>query len=194
MKKSLSSERSRNRLGAARRFLSNATRGESGMFMAQRTTMKSFYCTVQSHNRGSGLGKDRSLAETTVDNGGNSSCHSDHEICSSMPPLQRIEQTNKQAIPEENANHDDYNRASKRHKSSPKQMYLDLGQRDFGKQTICDTCGMLCVHGLSEDAKEHHKTCRDFLHGVAFFAKNARVVARGNQGVIVEVRPMIFFK
>ena len=73
-------------------------------------------------------------------------------------------------------------------KASLQQLYLDLGQRDFAKQTICETCGMLFVHGLSEDAKEHKKMCHNFLHGVPFYAaKTARVVARSELGVVVEV-------
>lgn len=198
MRKSSSSDRSKKRV-------SNPARGQSGLFMAQRTTMKSFYRTVQSQ-KVSGLGKNRALVETAlVVDGTNNRCHSDHAISLPMPAgLQISNNNNKQTTPVScdkyhaptthrsgEGPHDDA-RAPKRQKaSSPKQMYLDLGQRDFGKQTICDTCGMLCVHGLSEDAREHQKTCRDFLHGVTFSAKNARVVARGKQGVIVEVRPQL---
>lgn len=74
-----------------------------------------------------------------------------------------------------------------------KQMYLDLGQRDFAKQTICQTCGMLFVHGLSEDAQQHKKICQDFLQGVPLFnATSARVVERRKGGdLIVEVRNII---
>jgi hypothetical protein len=67
------------------------------------------------------------------------------------------------------------------------QMYLDLGQRNFAMQTICQTCGMLFVHGLSEDALQHKKICQDYLQGIPFNAKNARVVERRNGDIIVEV-------
>jgi hypothetical protein len=67
------------------------------------------------------------------------------------------------------------------------QMYLDLGQRDFAMQTICQTCGMLFVHGLSEDALQHKKICQDYLQGIPFNAKNARVVERRKGDIIVEV-------
>lgn len=70
------------------------------------------------------------------------------------------------------------------------QMYLDLGQRDFGKQTICKTCGMLFVHGLLEDTKQHKKVCDEFLYGVHFQTMHARVVRqvdKGTKAMIVEV-------
>ena len=88
------------------------------------------------------------------------------------------------------------------------QLYLDLGQRNFGKQTVCNICGMLFVHGVEEDAKEHERICKEIREGVAFqFQRKAcRVVAdfggtiasRGvdkaaiatnDGGYIVEVRP-----
>ena len=198
MGKSLSSECSKKRTAVTATDLpsSNAARGESGLFMAQRTTMKSFFSTLTSH-RVERLGKGHSLDKTIVKEGRTSNRSlSDQGFCSSMETLP----SNKQPIPDDHASTagtpafvrtSHIARAPKRQKSSLKlkQLYLDLGQRDFGKQTICDTCGMLCVHGLSEDAKEHRKTCREFLQGVTFSLKNARVVARGKQGVFVEVRP-----
>jgi len=42
------------------------------------------------------------------------------------------------------------------------QMYLDLGQSNFAKPTICNMCGMLYVHGLSEDATQHDRICQDY--------------------------------
>lgn len=196
MGKSLSSECSKKRRAASALRLSNGTRGETGLFMAQRATMKSFFCTIKSQRVG-GLGKSRPLDTTLVNDGHTSDTKPpDQTLDVSMETLP----SNEQAIPADHTstavtplsvrtNQDA--RASKKHKISLKlkQLYLDLGQRDFGKQTICNTCGMLCVHGLSEDAKEHRKACRDFLHGVTFSVKNARVVARGKQGVVVEVRP-----
>ena len=87
------------------------------------------------------------------------------------------------------------------------QLYLDLGQRNFGKQTVCDICGMLFVHGVEEDAKEHERICKEIREGVAFqfqrkacrvvvdFAGNASTGAAkaatvpNDSGYIVEVRP-----
>jgi zinc-finger of acetyl-transferase ESCO len=80
-------------------------------------------------------------------------------------------------------------------------MYLDFGQRDFAKRIVCAQCGMLFVHGLEEDRRQHHRICRDYQYGVPFqfdISTNAsvRVVYRhqrqghGNdttEGVIVEV-------
>jgi len=57
------------------------------------------------------------------------------------------------------------------------QLYLDLGQRNFAKNTECAVCGMLFVHGVSEDAKRHAAICKDYQQGVPFASlDNARVV------------------
>lgn len=62
-------------------------------------------------------------------------------------------------------------------KKKHQQLYLDLGQRNFAKQTECGVCGMLFVHGVSEDAKRHAAICRDYQQGVPFASlDNARVV------------------
>jgi hypothetical protein len=73
-------------------------------------------------------------------------------------------------------------------KKALEQTYLDLGQCDFGKRTICTTCGMLYVHGLNEDSKQHSRICLDYLSGVPFNVSQARVVASDLLGSIVEVR------
>jgi hypothetical protein len=72
-------------------------------------------------------------------------------------------------------------------KAATTQLYLDLGQTNFGKQTICGTCGMLFVHGMSEDATEHRRVCDDYRHGVSFHSKNARVVSCDKFGTVIEV-------
>ncbi len=70
------------------------------------------------------------------------------------------------------------------------QLFLDLGQKSFGKQTICDTCGMLRVHGLDEDDAQHAKICEDYKQGVVCLGwKNERMVAAlGQDDRILEVR------
>lgn len=73
-------------------------------------------------------------------------------------------------------------------KKALEQTYLDLGQGDFGKRTICNTCGMLYVHGLNEDSQQHSRICMDYMKGVPFNAPQARVVATDLKGSIVEVR------
>jgi hypothetical protein len=73
-------------------------------------------------------------------------------------------------------------------KKALEQTYLDLGQGDFGKRTICTTCGMLYVHGLNEDSQQHSRICLDYLKGVPFNVSHARVVASDSLGSIVEVR------
>jgi hypothetical protein len=73
-------------------------------------------------------------------------------------------------------------------KKALEQTYLDLGQVDFGKRTVCNTCGMLYVHGLNEDSKQHSRICMDYMKGVPFAVPQARVVATDSKGSIVEVR------
>jgi hypothetical protein len=46
------------------------------------------------------------------------------------------------------------------------QMYLDLGQSDFGKPVHCHTCGMMYVPGVEEDWVTHAKMCHAFQYGV----------------------------
>lgn len=78
--------------------------------------------------------------------------------------------------------------SKKRNKSgSFQQMYLDLGQRNFG-QNICDTCGMMYIHGVQEDIKQHARVCKDWKEGVPFQASQARVVVQNKDSLIVEVR------
>lgn len=69
------------------------------------------------------------------------------------------------------------------------QMYLDLGQANFGKQTVCHTCGMLFVHGLSEDSLQHERICQDYQKGIPFQLSNPRVVGKYASDIVVEVRP-----
>jgi hypothetical protein len=69
------------------------------------------------------------------------------------------------------------------------QMYLDLGQRNFAKRTLCCVCGMMYdAHGAIEDIEQHNKVCKDYIHGVPFQASQARVVAEDDASSIVEVR------
>lgn len=73
-------------------------------------------------------------------------------------------------------------------KKALEQTYLDLGQGNFGKRTICSTCGMLYVHGLNEDAQQHSRICLDYMKGIPFNVSQARVVNSDSVGLIVEVR------
>lgn len=73
-------------------------------------------------------------------------------------------------------------------KKKSHQFYLDFGQSDFGKQTICSICGMLRVHGMQEDDAEHAKVCKEFQQGVAYLGwKTERRVGGFGDDVIVEV-------
>ncbi|CAB9498993.1 N-acetyltransferase ESCO2 [Seminavis robusta] len=73
------------------------------------------------------------------------------------------------------------------------QLYLDFGQRDFGKQIVCQTCGMLYVHGVEEDVKGHERICKDYHEGVPFHLQSCRIVDKATtkkeSSFIVEVRP-----
>ncbi|KAL7530360.1 hypothetical protein ACHAXR_003448 [Thalassiosira sp. AJA248-18] len=71
------------------------------------------------------------------------------------------------------------------------QLFLDFGQNSFGKQSICNICGMLGVHGLEEDDSQHAKICKEYKEGVACLGwKNERrVVTYGKDDRILEVRP-----
>ena len=46
------------------------------------------------------------------------------------------------------------------------QMFLDLGQANFGKQNVCPICGMLTVHGVKEDERQHERICAAYKNGV----------------------------
>jgi GNAT superfamily N-acetyltransferase len=69
------------------------------------------------------------------------------------------------------------------------QLYLDLGQRDFAQRQICGMCGMMVVHGVEEDIKEHERICRDYTVGIAFHSETARAVASPNKdSTVYQVR------
>jgi hypothetical protein len=74
-------------------------------------------------------------------------------------------------------------------KKSFQQMYLDLGQRNFAKRTLCCVCGMMYdANGAIEDIEQHNRVCKDYIQGVPFQASQARVVAKDDASSIVEVR------
>jgi ESCO1/2 acetyl-transferase/zinc-finger of acetyl-transferase ESCO len=57
------------------------------------------------------------------------------------------------------------------------QLFLDFGQRDFAEQQFCALCGMMVVHGVEEDIRQHEKICSDYKLGVPFHSDAARAVA-----------------
>ena len=79
----------------------------------------------------------------------------------------------------------------KRQKQQSNQLFLDFGQTSFGKQMICNICGMLRVHGLDEDDAQHDKICKEYKEGVTCIGwKNEREVSSfGKDDRILEVRP-----
>lgn len=57
------------------------------------------------------------------------------------------------------------------------QLYLDLGQRDFARPVVCETCGMLHVHGVEEDVRDHRRICQVHALGVPLRTER-RIVER----------------
>jgi zinc-finger of acetyl-transferase ESCO len=69
------------------------------------------------------------------------------------------------------------------------QLFLDFGQRDFAEQQFCALCGMMVVHGVEEDIRQHEKVCSDYKFGVPFHSDTARAVAHPRpDSVIYQVR------
>eukprot|EP00985_Skeletonema_marinoi_P001654 scaffold668_cov124-Skeletonema_marinoi.AAC.1 len=65
----------------------------------------------------------------------------------------------------------------KKKKSNQQQLFLDFGQASFGKRTVCNICGMMRVHGVTEDDVQHAKICKDYKEGVTCLGwKNERKV------------------
>lgn len=48
------------------------------------------------------------------------------------------------------------------------QLYIDFGQRNFAATIVCPICGMLYVHGVPSDIKQHEKICHNYQHGVSW--------------------------
>jgi hypothetical protein len=74
------------------------------------------------------------------------------------------------------------------------QLFLDLGQANFGKQSVCPICGMLTVHGVEEDRIQHEQICTVYKSGVEIQIRGAaaqhRVVSRiSSTACIAEIRP-----
>ena len=66
---------------------------------------------------------------------------------------------------------------AKKKKKSNQQLFLDFGQSSFGKRTVCSICGMMRVHGVTEDDIQHAKICKDYKEGVTCLGwKNERKV------------------
>eukprot|EP00986_Skeletonema_menzelii_P010800 scaffold5399_cov147-Skeletonema_menzelii.AAC.6 len=65
----------------------------------------------------------------------------------------------------------------KKSNQQQQQLFLDFGQSSFGKRTVCSICGMMRVHGVTEDDVQHDKICKDFKEGVTCLGwKNERKV------------------
>lgn len=80
--------------------------------------------------------------------------------------------------------------ANKKHKQS-NQLFLDFGQKSFGKQSVCRECGMLFMESSEEDVKQHDVICKDYKEGVVCLGwKNERSVSTlGTDERILEIRP-----
>lgn len=47
--------------------------------------------------------------------------------------------------------------------SKPQQMFLDLGQKQFGKNKECSDCGMFYVIGDVDDERRHGQNCAQVI-------------------------------
>jgi hypothetical protein len=74
-------------------------------------------------------------------------------------------------------------------KLKPKQMFLDLGQRSFGRTKTCADCGTLYVLGDEEDEIIHRKMCVRAKKGLVFSSLRGYTVCESFDGkcVVVEV-------
>ncbi|KAK3727808.1 hypothetical protein QZH41_008230 [Actinostola sp. cb2023] len=69
------------------------------------------------------------------------------------------------------------------------QMYLDLGQRNFGHVT-CTRCGMVYTHAQPDDEIDHIRHHKKFVNGLRFNGwKDEHVVKEFNDGRIIMVKP-----
>lgn len=69
------------------------------------------------------------------------------------------------------------------------QMYLDLGQKDFGHVT-CPTCGMVYTRAQPDDEAAHIRHHKSFVNGLKFTGwKNECVVKEYHDGRVIMVSP-----
>ena len=109
----------------------------------------------------------------------------------------RTNNTNKRAKPDENKENTSAKRTTSiGNKGQPRQMFLDLGQKTFGKSKECTICGMLYVLGDHDDEQRHKQNCSKMRDGpILTSLKGLKVVAevedkRGGKGSILEIRQM----
>ncbi len=60
--------------------------------------------------------------------------------------------------------------------SNKKQMYIDLGQKSFGKQINCKLCGMIYIKGDIEDENNHKKICSKLIKDNLPFSHNKKYI------------------
>jgi hypothetical protein len=79
----------------------------------------------------------------------------------------------------------------KKQRTTTTQLYLDFGQRDFAKRIFCATCGMpYDAGGTKDDLYQHARVCKEYLEGVPFLVKEARIVSKTERrlnSAIIEV-------
>ena len=101
--------------------------------------------------------------------------------------------TRKNMISEQHLNTHTRRPKSQNTNKKSEQLYLDLGQSSFGKQTECRHCGTLYVHGVREDRQAHERVCRDFREGVFMrvtpaLKSSKDIVSLGQSKFMLEVR------
>jgi N-acetyltransferase len=74
------------------------------------------------------------------------------------------------------------------------QMFLDLGQKGFGKSNQCRHCSLVYLIGDDEDEKEHNKYCKEMKSGIPFTSVGKYCalanLPNGNKIVSVPVRAL----
>lgn len=77
----------------------------------------------------------------------------------------------------------------KKKATKQEQMYLDLGQKDFGHVT-CPTCGMVYTRAQPDDEAAHIRHHKSFVSGLRFTGwKNECVVKEYHDGRVIMVSP-----
>lgn len=119
----------------------------------------------------------------------NSNCNhrneSSNRSVSSGPEITRLKHTALQVLNDSTMSHINADkrqklmsttissRQSNSQKSKQQQLYIDFGQRNFAATNICPICGMLYVHGVQSDIKQHEKMCDNYQHGVLWSCTTA---------------------
>ena len=73
------------------------------------------------------------------------------------------------------------------------QLYLDFGQKSFGKRTTCKSCGVMYDKSIKSEKSDHDKICVQITEGVAYSGFKGQTVCGGGGGekgggMVVEIK------